>query len=180
MLIIFDFISASKKNINDQVVIYLDFELDLNAMKVHLSQNKRFRILKVINNLQKIYTMIYISLEEILSFLLHCCIVIPLRRSFLRELYSLLHRLLSRKCLHLRFVAKWDLKWWTWFLIAWSSISLIQITRINHDMIINVNSLYEIDKIYNEQLFSIQVSIKYYFKYINIKKMLIMLHVFLL
>src|SRR5947207_1928188 len=54
---------------NDQVVIYLDFKLDLNVMKVCFSQNKRFRILKVVNDLQKIHTMIYISLEEILNFL---------------------------------------------------------------------------------------------------------------
>ena len=47
-------------------------------------------------------------------------------------------------------------------------------------MIIDANSLHKIDEIYNEQLFSLQISIKYHFKYINIKKMLIILYIFLL
>ena len=52
--------------------------------------------------------------------------------------------------------------------------------RINYDMIINVSSFHEIDEIYNKQLFSVQVSVKHRFKYINVKKMLAILHIFLL
>ena len=51
---------------------------------------------------------------------------------------------------------------------------------INHDMIIDASFLHEIDEIYNKQLFSVQVSVKHPFKYINIKKMLAISHVFLL
>ena len=65
-------------------------------MQVHLPQNKRLRALKAVNDLQKAHTVTHVSLEEILSFLLHCCIIVPLGQSFLRELYSLLHRLPSR------------------------------------------------------------------------------------
>src|SRR5947207_13539220 len=52
--------------------------------------------------------------------------------------------------------------------------------RTNHDMATDASSLHGIEGIYNEQLFSIRISIKHHFKYINVKKILAILHAFLL
>ena len=164
---------------NGQVVTHLGFELDSNAMEVRLPQNKRLRALKAVNDLLEAHTVTYTTLEETLGFLSHCCAVVPLGRPFLRELYSLLHRLPSRKRLHLHSAAKRDLKWWTRFLTAWPSVSLIQTTRTNHDVATDASSLHGIGGITLE-LFSLRAPAKHRFKHINVKEMLAILHAFLL
>ena len=118
VLATFGLSSAPEKDMNGQVVTHLGFELDSNAMEVRLPQNKRLRALKAVNDLLEAHTVIYTTLDETLGFLSHCCAVVPLGRPFLRELYSLLHRLPSCKRLHLHSAAKRDLKWWTRFLTA--------------------------------------------------------------
>ena len=180
VLATFGFAPAPEKDMNGQVVTHLGFELDSNAMEVRLPQNKRLRALKAVNDLQKAHTVTHVSLEETLGFLSHCCTVVPLGRPFLRELYSLLHRLPSRKRLHLHSAAKRDLKWWTRFLTAWPSVSLIQTMRTNHDVATDASSLHGIGGIYNGQLFSVRVSAKHHAKHINVKEMLAILHAFLL
>ena len=163
---------APEKDMNGQVVTHLGFELDSNAMEVRLPLNKKLRALKAVTDLLQAHTVSFASLQETLGFLSHCCTVVPLGRPFLRELFALLHRLHNSKRLHLSSVVKRDLKWWIRFLTAWPAVSLIQISRINHDVATDASTLYGIGGIYKGQLFSSRVAAKEHSKHINVKEML--------
>ena len=118
------------------VVTHLGFEFNTIKMEVRLPFNKKLRALQVTQALLEANTVSVTSLNETLGFLSHCCQVVPLGRQFLRRSFSLLRR--SQESYHGRIhiskAVKHDLRWWVKFLSAWSTVSMIQLSRINHDV----------------------------------------------
>ena len=96
-------------------------------------------------------------LENILGFLSHCCQVVPLGRPFLRNLFSQICRSNSRRHL-LRFRlthdSRIDLRWWLQFLRSWSSISMIQLSRICFDVATDASGAKGIGGVYKRIVFS--------------------------
>jgi hypothetical protein len=117
-------------------------------------------------------------------------------------MFSAIRRIPSSRPFRTRLsrAAKKDLKWGLIFLSSWSTISVIQLSRINHDLatdaiIIICSRLPShigascatdasgkkgIGGIYNEQLFSDCVPVRHHQKRINWKKMFAILHAFVL
>src|SRR5947207_13477815 len=87
----FDLSKATKKDINDCIIIHLDFKFDSIKMQVSLSSNKKLRILDAINSLLSASIVSLQSLESTLGFLSHCCQVVSFERFFLRQLFFLLY-----------------------------------------------------------------------------------------
>src|SRR5947207_8367685 len=138
----FDLTKAIEKDSNDCVVIHLGFEFDSEMMQVRLSLNKKQRAFDGITNLLLSFTVTLSMLERTLSFLSHCCQVIPLDRSFLRNLFSQICRASTRRHLHrirLNLASHEDLRWWLQFLRSWSSISIIQLSRVSFDVATDVS-----------------------------------------
>ena len=124
----------------------------------------------------------YALLEQALGFLSHCCQVIPLGRPFLRNLFSLLRgrRQNSTHIVRLSRAAIRDLQWWQIFLTSWSTVTIIQPSRINHDAATDPSGLKGIGGIYKGQIFSQRVPPRHRAKHINFKEMFAILHAFVL
>src|SRR5947207_14203053 len=87
----FDLSKATKKDVNDCIIIHLDFKFDFIKMQVSLSSNKKLRALDAINSLLSVSTISLQFLESTLDFLSHCCQIISFEYSFLRQLFFLLY-----------------------------------------------------------------------------------------
>jgi len=100
ILVEFGLTKAIEKDSDGSVVVHLGFEFDSEHMQVHLPPNKKQRALDTVNALLSSSTVTHTMLETTLSFLSHCCQVVPLGRPFLHNLFSQICR--SNSCSHLR------------------------------------------------------------------------------
>ncbi len=177
-----DLIIILKKNMNDIIIIHLKFEFNSLKMKIHLSHNKYSYILYIITDLLKAKFIIYSILNKILNFLSHCYQIILLKYSFLHNIFFTLHHIPSSYSFHiyLSHTIKKNLQWWFTFLFFWFMISVIQLSCINHDIIIDISEKKEIDDIYNKQLFFDYILIYHRQKYINWKEIFAIFHAFIL
>ena len=174
---------APEKDSNGCVVTHLGFEFDSLNMEVRLPLNKKLRALAAVQHLVTARSVSVASLEEVLDFLSHCCQVVPLGRPFLRRLFSLFRRNESRYCftrVRIPSVAKRDIRWWLYFLSAWSSISIIRLSRVNHDAATDTSGLKGIGGVFMGRVFSSQVPSRHRGKHINWKEMFAILHAFVL
>ena len=174
--------AAPEKDMNGTTVTHLGFEFDSLKMEVRLPRNKHSRALHTVTDLLKAKSITYSMLDEALGFLSHCCQVVPLGRPFLRNIFSALRRIPSSRPFRTRLsrAAKKDLRWWLIFLSSWSTISVIQLSRINHDVATDASGKKGIGGIYNKQLFSDRVPARHRQKHINWKEMFAILHAFVL
>jgi len=174
---------AIDKDSDGSVVVHLGFEFDSNKMQVRLPQNKKQRALDAVNLLLSSSRVHLSTLDSTLGFLSHCCQVVPLGRPFLRNLFSLLCRRDSRRHLHqirLTREAREDLRWWHRFLISWSSISMIQLSRVCFDVATDASGKKGIGGVYNRQVFSERIPSRHKSKEIDWKEMFAILHAFLI
>jgi hypothetical protein len=165
------------------VVTHLGFEFDSMNMEVRLPRNKHLRALRAVEHLISTPSVSFAALEEVLGFLSHCCQVVPLGRPFLRQLFSLLERKKTRFTFHRIRVTptvKKDLRWWLYFLSSWSSLSVIRLSRVNHDVATDASGLEGIGGVYNRCLFSDRIPSRHCAKHINWKEMFAILHAFVL
>jgi hypothetical protein len=128
---------ASEKDSNGCVVVHLGFEFDSNLMQVRLPANKKQRAVASVTALLTSPTVTLSMLETTLGFLSHCCQVVPLGRPFLRNLFSQIYRHSNRghlQRIRINSASRQDLQWWLQFLRSWSSISMIQLSRIFFDL----------------------------------------------
>src|SRR5947207_10736113 len=174
--------AAPEKDMNSTTVIHLGFELGSIKMEVRLPPNKHSHALHTVLQLLKAKSITHSILDEALGFLSHCCQVIPLGRLFLRNMFSTLRRIPSSRPFrtHLSRAAKKDLRWWLIFLSSWSIISVIQLSRINHDVATDASGKKGIDGIYNRQLFSDRIPARHRQKHIDWKEMYAIFHAFVL
>ena len=174
---------APEKDLDGHVVTHLGFEFDSINMEVRLPVNKKLRALRAVEHIANASSVAVASLKEVLGFLSHCCQVVPLGRPFLRRLFSLLRRNESRH----RFTrtripssARKDVRWWLYFLSSWSSISIIRLSRINHDTATDASGVKGIGGVYCRYIFSERVPARHRKKHINWKEMFAILHAFVL
>ena len=173
---------APEKDATGMTVTHLGFELDSENMEVRLPLNKKLRALHAIQALTTSSSVSLRELDETLGFLSHCCQVVPLGRPFLRRLFTLLRRNTKRRFLRIRIpaVAKNDIRWWLYFLSSWSSVSIIRLSRTNHDVATDASGVKGIGGVYNGSLFSERVPSRHREKHINWKEMFAILHAFVL
>ena len=174
-------IKAPEKDAQGCVVSHLGFEFDSINMEVRLPPNKKLRALRAVQHLVQAPSVSISALEEVLGFLSHCCQVVPLSRSFLRRLFSLLGRNKSRhRFLRTRIpsAARKDIRWWLYFLSSWSSISVIRHSRLNHDAAMDASGTKGIGGVFNGRLFSERIPSRHRSKHINWKEMFAILHAF--
>lgn len=176
-----DLSGAPEKDMNGQIVTHLGFEIDSEKMEVSLPLNKKLHALDTIQSLLHTKSVSRITLDEALGYLSHCCQVVPLGRPFLRNLFASLRRSSSSpQRTRLSRAAKKDLKWWLLFLSSWSTISIIQLSRVNHDVATDASGLKGIGGVYNNQLFAERVPARHRKKHINWKEMFAIFHAFVL
>lgn len=174
------FMNASEKNMNRYIIIHLDFEFNSLKMQIHFFANKKQRVLQIIKILLDVKFISLTFLDEALDFLSYYYQIILLDRSFLRNIFTLFHRIERSMCIYISQIMKKDLRWWLTFLSSWSTIIIIQSFRINYDIIINANNLKEIGEIYNSQIFSQYISSYHHSKHIDFKEIFAILHTFIL
>jgi hypothetical protein len=174
---------APEKDSNGTTVTHLGFEFDSVNMEVRLPPNKKLRALRAVHQLLNASSVSFSALEEALGFLSHCCQVVPLGRPFLRRMFSLLHRptrRFPRGRTRITPMARKDLKWWLSFLASWSSVSMIKLSRIDHDVATDASGVKGIGGVYRKRLFSERVPARHRQKHINWKEMFAILHAFVL
>ena len=174
---------AAEKDSNGCVVVHLGFEFNSSTMEVTLPPNKKQRAVDAVSFLLSSPSVSFSVLQETLGFLSHCCQVVPLGRPFLRNLFSLLsYSNLSSRGRRIRIsrAAKIDLQWWQRFLSSWSAISLIQPSRVNHDIATDASGLKGIGGVHKRCVFSERMPTRHRSKHINFKEMFAILHAFLL
>ena len=88
----FGLTKAPEKDEAGTKVTHLGFEFDSVKMEVRLPPNKLKRAKSEVETLLTLKSITQSKLEEILSFLSHCCQVVPLGCPFLHQLFSLLQR----------------------------------------------------------------------------------------
>lgn len=98
VLVEIDFIKILKKNESDIIIIYFDFQIDINLMKIHFFSNKYIHIIRMIFELVSRKFISQISFEEILDFLSYYCQIISLDHLF--QLYNSLIRLFNKNFHH--------------------------------------------------------------------------------
>jgi len=179
----FGFTKATEKDSDGCVIVHLGFEFDSKNMQVRLPPNKKQRALDAVNALLSSSTVTYAMLETTLGFLSHCCQVVPLGRPFLRNLFSQICRSNSRpQFLRFRLThdSRNDLRWWLQFLTSWSSVSMIQLSRISFDVATDASGAKGIGGVYNRLVFSERIPSRHKSKKIDWKEMFAVLHAFLL
>ena len=167
---------------NGTTITHLASEFDSIRMEVRLPLNKHSRVLHIVTDLLKARAIRRLILDEALGFVSHCCQVVPLGCSFLRNIFSTLRRVSSSHPFGTRLsrAATKDLQWWFIFLSSRSIISVIQLSRINHDVAMDTSGKKGIGRIYNKQIFSDRVLVRHRQKHINWKKMFAILRGFVL
>jgi hypothetical protein len=176
-------LKAPEKDANGTVVTHLGFEFDSMNMEVRLPPNKKLRALRAVQHLMNASSVSFGALEEVLGFLSHCCQVVPLGRPFLRRLFSLLRRQkYNRRHLrtHISSAARRDIRWWLYFLTAWSSVSMIRLSRVNYDAATDASGTKGIGGIFSGRVFSERMPSRHREKHINWKEMFAILHAFVL
>src|SRR6266496_943004 len=126
-------------------------------MEVTLPPNKKQHTIDAISFLLSSSSVSFSILQETLDFLSHCCQVVPLRHPFLHNLFSLLNygNLFSRNCrIWISHAAKIDLQWWQCFLSSWFATTMIQPSRINHDVAADASGLKGIGGMHKQCVFS--------------------------
>jgi hypothetical protein len=174
---------ASEKDSNGCVVVHLGFEFDSDLMQVRLPPNKKQRALDSVETLLTSSTVTLSSLESTLGFLSHCCQVVPLGRPFLRNLFSQICRHSSRRHLQrirVNSASRNDLRWWLQFLRSWSSISMIQLSRISFDVATDASGAKGIGGVHRRIVFSERIPSRHKSKKIDWKEMFAILHAFML
>ena len=169
-----------EKNSNDCVVVHLGLEFDSEMMQVRLPSNKKQRALDAIMDLFLSSTVTLSMLEATLGFLSHYCQVIPLGRPFLRNLFSQICRASSRCHLHRIRLNPVSLRWWLQFLGSWSSISIIQLSRVSFDVATDASGAKGIGGVYRRIVFSERIPSHHKSKKIDWKEMFAILHAFML
>ena len=173
---------AVEKDSAGCVVIHLGFEFDSENMQVRLPADKKQRAINAVNTLLTSHSVSLADLKSTLGFLSHCCQVVPLGCPFLRNLFSLIcgNRLRSyiRKT-RLSREARIDLKWWHRFLTSWSSIAMIQLSRVCFDTATDASGEKGIGGVYHRQVFSERIPSRHKSKKIDWKEMFAILHAFL-
>ena len=178
----FGLTKATEKDADGCIVVHLGFEFDSKNMQVRLPLNKKQRALNAVNALLSSPTVTHAMLETTLGFLSHCCQVVPLGRPFLRNLFSQICRNSRSHLFRLRLThdSRNDLRWWLQFLRSWSSISMIQLSRIFFDVATDASGAKGIGGIYNRIVFSERIPSRHKSKKIDWKEMFAVLHAFLL
>jgi hypothetical protein len=174
---------AVEKDSHGTTVTHLGFEFDSINMEVCLPPNKKLRAMQAVKRLLHASSISFTELEEVLGFLSHCCQVVPLGRPFLRQLFSLLRRAKSPfKSSRTRITssAKSDIRWWVIFLSSWSSISMIKLSRVNHDVATDASGAKGIGGVCRRIIFSDRVPARHRRKHINWKEAFAILHAFVL
>jgi hypothetical protein len=174
------FVKAPEKDESGTVVTHLGFQIDSDLMEVRLPPNKHARAVRAVSELASRKLVPQAFFEETLGFLSHCCQVIPLGRPFLRKLFSLLKRKSRYRRIRLNSEAKQDLRWWTLFLSSWSTISLIQLSRVVFHVNTDASGLKGIGGVYDGRIFSSRVPSRHKEKHINWKEMFAVLHAVIL
>src|SRR5579859_1938078 len=172
---------APEKDADGTVVTHLGFEFDSMNMEVRLPPNKKLRALRAVQQLMTAKSVSFSALEEVLGFLSHCCQVVPLGRPFLRRLFALLRR--NKPNSHrtrIPVAARRDIRWWLYFLTAWSSVSIIRLSRINYDAATDASGVKGIGGVFNGYIFSERIPSRHREKHINWKEMFAILHAFIL
>jgi len=156
VLVEFGSTKAIEKDSDGCVVVHLGFEFDSENMQVRLPSNKKQRAVDAVKALLSSSTVPHVMLETTLGFLSHCCQVVPLGRPFLHNLFSQLCRSNSRPHLRISLThdSQNDLKWWLQFLTSWSSISMIQLSRISFDVATDASGTKGMGGVYNRLVFS--------------------------
>src|SRR5438045_9246928 len=124
-------------------------------------------------------TVTHTMLETTVSFLSHCCQVVPLGRLFLRNLFSQICRNSHSHLFRFRLTpdSQNDLRWWLQFR---SSVSMIQLSRIFFDVATDASGAKRMGGVYNRLIFSERIPSRYKSKKIDWKEMSAILHAFLL
>ena len=78
VLMTFGLSKAPEKDADGTLVTYLGFEFDSMNMEVRLPPNKKLHALCAVQHLMTAKSVSFSALEEVLSFLSHCCQVVPL------------------------------------------------------------------------------------------------------
>ena len=150
----FGLTKATEKDSDGCVVVHLGFEFD-SEMMLRLPPNKKQRALVAIQDLLLASTVTLSMLETTLGFLSHCCQVVPLGRPFLRNLFSQICRSSSRRHgIRLNPASHGDLRWSLQFLRSWSSISMIQLSRISFDLATDASGAKGIGGVHKRIVFS--------------------------
>jgi hypothetical protein len=174
---------AAEKDSNGLVVVHLGFEFDTTRMQVRLPPNKKHRALDAITDLLLSSTVTLSVLEKTLGFLSHCCQVVPLGRPFLHNLFSQICRSSKRRHLHhirLTHASREDLRWWLQFLRSWSSISMIQLSRISFDVATDASGAKGIGGVHRRIVFSESIPSRHKSKKIDWKEMFAILYALML
>src|SRR5271154_2526023 len=79
----------SKKTKMNMSIIHFDLKIDFKSMQASLSKNKRLRAIAFVKKIIFKRVTSFSNLEELLKFLNHCCQVVPLDRSFLRNIFNI-------------------------------------------------------------------------------------------
>ena len=179
----FGLMKATEKDSNGCVVVHLGFEFDSELMQVRLPPNKKQRAHDAIMDLLLSSTVTLSMLETTLGFLSHCCQVVPLGRPFLRNLFSQICHSSNRgylRRIRLNPDSRDDLRWWLQFLRSWSSISMIQLSRISFDLATDASGAYGIGGVHRRMVFSERIPSRHKSKKIDWKEMFAILHAFML
>lgn len=165
------------------VVIHLGFEFDSENIQVQLPPGKQ-QAINAVNTLLTSHRVTLAGLESTLGFLSLCCQVVPRRRPFFRNLFSLIcHRNHLRysqaREIRLSCEARVDLKWWHQFVKSWSSISMIQLSRVSFDAAAMASGEKGTGGVHHRQVFSERIPSRHWSKKVD-WKMFIILHALLL
>ena len=179
----FSLTKAVEKDSDGCIIVHLGFEFDSINMQVRLPPNKKQRAVDAVNTLLSASTVTLSLLETTLGFLSHCCQVVPLGRPFLRNLFSQICRSQSRHHftqIRINKDSRSDLQWWLKFLMSWSSISMIQLSRFAFDVATDASGAKGIGGVHRRIVFSERIPSRHKSKKIDWKELFAVLHAFML
>jgi len=167
------FTIEQKKNKEGTLVDFLGLEIDTIAMEARLPPDKHKRALSIVADTLQRKSISFHALEQLLGFLSFCCVVIPLGRPFLQQIFNLLNRKTHRLAsIRISKAAKRDLYWWTLLLHQWNGVAVIHsISRPVITIYTDASGTKGIGGIWEDKAFSVHLNRRHRTKHINWKEM---------
>ena len=122
-----DLRTNDKKETSDTLINFLSIEFDSMLMEARLPSSKHARAMKLVAAAVNAASLTHRELNTLVDFLSFCAKIVILDRTFLRSLYTSLHKHVQR---HNIIVAMCeDLRWWHSFLSKWNDIKFLRDRR---------------------------------------------------
>ena len=129
-----------EKNFAKLIAIFLNIELNIVNITIHLFANKQKAALEKIDVVLKTKSISYEVLKSLIGLLFFVCKIFIFEKFFLRHLYNALTASKQKHHIKINKTVKIDFLWWNEFLSKWNDVCFLKRIKFIAEIYINVSN----------------------------------------